>query len=111
MIACCMAELQASTIFAYDVPRGVKAGMKWLYINVLKDPLEQCSTSRWPTLLYAVAFLHVTLRERSTFGPPAWNVPYDCSLSDLNSTVRCVQNHVDGLELSKVSQSVVCIAP
>jgi len=95
--------LQASARFAYDVPHGVKAGMKWLYLNVLKDAVDQCSTTHWPALLYAVAFLHVTLRQRSTFGPPAWNAPYDCSLADLNRTVRCVQNYADGFERSEVS--------
>ena len=102
-----LTELQVSTRIAYDLPRGVKAGMKWLYVNLLKDPLDQCSTPQWPTLLYAVAFLHVTLRERSMFGPPAWNVQLDFALSDLNSTVRCLQNYVDGLERSKVSQLFV----
>ena len=99
-------ELQASTRFVYDVPRGVKAGMKWLYANVLNDPLEQCSAAHWPALLYAVAFLHVTLRERSRLGPPAWNVPYDCTLSTLSNTVTGVQNYLDGLERSKVDQSL-----
>jgi len=80
----------------------MKAGMKWLYSNVLKDPLEQCSTPQWPAVLYAVAFLHVTLRERSMLGAPAWNGPYNSTLADLGSTVRCLQNHVDGLECSKV---------
>jgi len=98
---------QASTRFVYDAPCGVKAAMKWLYANVLGDPLEQCSTRQWPALLHAVAFLHVSLRERSTFGPPAWNAPYDCLLSDLTSSVRCLQNHVDSLERSKVNNAVV----
>jgi len=103
----CWFGLQASTRFVYDAPCGVKAAMKWLYANVLGDPLEQCSTRQWPALLHAVAFLHVSLRERSTFGPPAWNAPYDCLLSDLTSSVRCLQNHVDGLERSKVNDAAV----
>jgi len=80
--------------------------MKWLYTHLLQDPLEQCSAAHWPTLLHAVTFLHVTLTERSALGPPAWNVPSDFTLSDLSSTVRCLQNYVDGLERSKVSHSV-----
>jgi len=97
-----LSEWQASTRFVYDVPGGVKAGMKWLYMNALSEPLDQCSATHWPALLHAIAFLHVTLTERSRLGPPAWNVPYDCMLTDFSNTVRCVQNHVDSLERSKV---------
>jgi len=88
--------VQASTRFVYEVPGGVKAGMKWLYVNALQDAAEQCSTwPQWSALLYAIAYLHVTVRQRSALGPPAWNAPYDCALDGLVRAVRSVQNHAD----------------
>lgn len=91
------------------MPGGVKASMKWLYTHVLSEPLDQCSATHWPALLYAVAFLHVTLTERSKLGPPAWNVPYVCTLTDFSNTVRCLQNHVDSLDRSKVKSVSMCL--
>ena len=61
------------------------------------DAVDQCCSRspHWPALLHAIAFLHLTVRQRCRLGAPAWNVPHDCALADLSSTVRCLQNHAD----------------
>lgn len=95
--------LQISIKYTAEPPQGIKAGLKRTFQGLSSDFLEISNLPQWKPLLFGVSFLHTIVQERRKFGPLGWNIPYEFNASDYNATIQFVQNHLDELDIKRVS--------
>ena len=62
--------------------------MKRTYADINQDMLDYSNHAAWPTMLYAVAFLHTIVQERRKFGPIGWNIAYEFNRADFTASTQ-----------------------
>lgn len=48
----------------------------------------------WKSLLFGVSFFHSVIQERKKFGSLGWNILYEFNDSDLDSSLKMLQNFI-----------------
>ncbi|OEH75760.1 dynein heavy chain 10 related protein [Cyclospora cayetanensis] len=86
--------LQDSLKVVTEPPEGIRANMQGSYALLRDDKIEQCQHPSYPTLVYALSFLHAVVQERRKYGKIGWNVPYDFNESDLSISLSLVKMYL-----------------
>ena len=63
-----MSLLQISIKYTNDPPQGIRSGLQRTYADLSQDMLDYSTNDSWPSLLFAVAFMHSVVQERRKFG-------------------------------------------
>ena len=101
--------LQISHKFTNEPPQGLRASLKRTYANIQQDTIDYSNHPTWPSLLFAVAFLHNVVQERKKFGPIGWNNSYDFNRADFMASSQFIMNHLDDIDPKRgISWSTIC---
>ena len=86
-----------------EPPRGIKANLNRSYNTLISESTYQAcvpsegkpdNTSQWHKLLFGLCFFHSLVQERRKFGPLGWNIRYEFNDSDLDTSIKMLENFV-----------------
>ena len=85
-----------------EPPRGLKANLTKSYYNTVRpeqyekslrpDKPKGRKEAHWSKLVFALCFFHAAIQERRKFGPLGWNIRYEFSESDLDTSLIQLEN-------------------
>ena len=84
-----------------EPPRGLKANLKRSYNNLVTDETYDYfkginkgvdNMQAFKRLLFSLCFFHSIVQERRKFGPLGWNIRYEFNDSDLDTSIKMLQN-------------------
>ena len=101
--------LQISHKFTNEPPQGLRASLKRTYGNVQQDTIDYSNHPTWPSILFAVAFLHNVVLERKKYGAIGWNLTYDFNRADFLASTQFIMNHLDEIDPKRgISWNTIC---
>lgn len=69
------------------------------YSELPEERFEGCVKEKpWKKLLFSISFFHATIQERRKFGPLGWNIRYEFSDSDLDTSITILRDMLDANE-------------
>lgn len=95
--------LQNSIKITHDYPLNIKETLLNIYHSepiANKEFFEGCpgKDKAFTKLLFGLCLFHTVIRERKSFGPQGWNVPYDFDHSDLCISIKQMQNLINSAD-------------
>ncbi|KAF4721560.1 hypothetical protein FOZ63_008574, partial [Perkinsus olseni] len=91
-----IALLQKCMKMTTEPPRGLKANMARLLINLSEDQFTRCTqANEYRKLLFSLVWFHAILLERKKFKNLGWNVAYDFNDSDFDICENILAMYLD----------------
>ncbi|XP_047204788.1 dynein axonemal heavy chain 1 isoform X4 [Girardinichthys multiradiatus] len=88
--------LQNGLRIIIEPPRGVRASLEKAYLRFTNEFMSSSTKeSQFKSLLLSLCLFHGMVLERSRFGPPGFNVPYEFTDEDLNICVNQLKMYLD----------------
>jgi dynein heavy chain len=87
-----------------EPPRGLKANLTKSYYNIIQEDIfseglrpekgEKITKkdTNWFKLIFSLCFFHAAIQERRKFGALGWNIRYEFSESDLETSLIQLKN-------------------
>ena len=94
--------LQMSVKVTDEPPKGVKAGLYRTFSTLITEEFleKEDPPEKWKSIVYTLCYQHSIIQERRKFGAIGFCIPYEFNDSDLQASLKFLDNHN-----SKISQS------
>ncbi|PRP87942.1 putative dynein heavy chain [Planoprotostelium fungivorum] len=94
--------LQNCVKMVSEHPMGIRAKLQRSFQRIGPEKIDQhIGSNSWTKLLFGICFFHAVVQERKKFGSIGWNRPYEFSDSDLITSIRQLEIHLDLLSTKK----------
>jgi dynein heavy chain len=91
-----VAVLQNGVKMTKEAPKGIRASLLGTYSRMDPNTFEGCRhPGTFKKMLFGLSFFHALVRERCSYGPLGWNIPYAFSEPDLRISMDQLRNLLD----------------
>jgi len=88
--------LQNGIKVTIEPPKGIRSNLLGSFADLGAEFVHSSpKPEEWRRLMFACAFFHAVIQERSKFGPMGWNKKYDFSSSDLECSIQTLKMFLD----------------
>lgn len=103
--------LQRSVKVTNEPPKGVKQGLLRTYKTVVTPEfLDKIENMIWRKLVFTLSFMHSVVQERRKFGPLGWCIPYEFNYSDLEASLKFVEDYLGKLDQGAGSNATLPVS-
>ncbi|CAG9323486.1 unnamed protein product [Blepharisma stoltei] len=92
--------LQNGVKVTIEPPKGIKSNLLRSMALMTDEKLSESSKPEiWQKLIFSLCLFHAVIQERRKFGPLGWNIRYEFNESDLETSIRVIENFLNEQEI------------
>lgn len=91
--------LQNGVKVTIEPPKGIKSNLLRSMSYMTEEKIQESTKPEiWQRAIFSLCLFHAVIQERRKFGPLGWNIRYEFNESDLETSIKVIENFLNEQE-------------